>query len=47
MKSEILKESLRYAKRQMTWFKRDKEIVWIDPSTSSGQVNKLVSEFIK
>ncbi len=26
----ILKESWQYAKRQMTWFKRDKEIIWID-----------------
>ena len=29
MKQEILKESYRYAKRQMTWFKKDKSIVWI------------------
>ncbi|MDP3014841.1 MAG: tRNA (adenosine(37)-N6)-dimethylallyltransferase MiaA [bacterium] len=26
----ILKESYRYTKRQMTWFKRDKNIIWID-----------------
>lgn len=25
----ILKESHKYAKRQMTWFKRDKNIIWI------------------
>ncbi len=33
-KSEMIQqletESYRYAKRQMTWFKRDKEIEWID-----------------
>ncbi len=27
----ILKESYKYAKRQMTWFKRDKNIYWLDP----------------
>lgn len=26
----ILKESWQYAKRQMTWFKKDKNIIWID-----------------
>ncbi len=30
MNESIIKESLKYAKRQMTWFKRDKEIIWIE-----------------
>lgn len=30
MKESIQKESEKYAKRQITWFKRDKEITWID-----------------
>jgi tRNA dimethylallyltransferase len=25
---KVIKETLKYAKRQMTWFKRDKEIRW-------------------
>lgn len=29
--SEIKKNSRRYAKRQLTWFKRDKEIMWFEP----------------
>lgn len=29
MKQEILKESYRYVKRQMTWFKKDKSIRWV------------------
>ncbi len=29
MKEKILRESYQYAKRQMTWFKRDKNIKWI------------------
>lgn len=30
MKELIQRESEKYAKRQMTWFKRDKEIIWIN-----------------
>ena len=32
-----------YARRQMTWFKRDKRIAWIK---KYGQANKLVAAFI-
>ncbi len=28
----VVSESIKYAKRQMTWFKRDKEIKWFDAS---------------
>lgn len=31
-KEKVIKETLKYAKRQMTWFKRDKEIRWLDAS---------------
>lgn len=29
---KVIIETLKYAKRQMTWFKRDKEIKWFDAS---------------
>lgn len=29
---KVISETLKYAKRQMTWFKRDKEIKWFDAS---------------
>jgi len=29
-KEKVIAETLKYAKRQMTWFKRDKEIKWFD-----------------
>lgn len=29
---KVISESLKYAKRQMTWFKRDKDIIWFDAS---------------
>jgi tRNA dimethylallyltransferase len=28
----VVKNTIKYAKRQMTWFKRDKEINWVDAS---------------
>ena len=33
---KVIKETLRYAKRQMTWFKRDKEIKWFTSSEVEG-----------
>lgn len=34
-KERVITETLKYAKRQMTWFKRDKEIKWFDASSLS------------
>jgi tRNA dimethylallyltransferase len=33
MRAGIKFESLKYAKRQMTWFRKDKRIVWIKTMT--------------
>jgi tRNA dimethylallyltransferase len=30
---KVISETIKYAKRQMTWFKRDKDIKWFDAST--------------
>ncbi|MBN1850543.1 MAG: tRNA (adenosine(37)-N6)-dimethylallyltransferase MiaA [Deltaproteobacteria bacterium] len=38
-------DTRRYAKRQLTWFKADPEMVWIDPGDKIG-VKKLIKEFI-
>lgn len=35
----IKRNSRRYAKRQMTWFNRDKEITWFEPS----EINNIIS----
>lgn len=42
-------EIWHFAKRQNTWFKRDKNIVWIDPRKNSEKVKakKEISGFIK
>ncbi len=40
------KEILKYAKRQMTWFKRDKRINWFSTS-EKAKIKKRVAEFLK
>lgn len=44
MKSVLLKEIKKYAKRQMTWFKRNKEITWLPlgGSASLATILKLL-----
>lgn len=38
---ELLKrDTRRYAKRQMTWFRADKEIQWVEPGNTSDIINK-------
>ena len=37
---EIKKNSRRFAKRQLTWFKRNKDIIWFDYLTD---INKIIS----
>ena len=43
--SEFKRDSRRYAKKQMTWFKRDKRIEWIDKNHLKSS-EKLVRDFI-
>jgi tRNA dimethylallyltransferase len=35
---EIKKNTRRYAKRQLTWFKKDVNIHWVSPETSPKSV---------
>ncbi|MFH1402034.1 MAG: tRNA (adenosine(37)-N6)-dimethylallyltransferase MiaA [Patescibacteria group bacterium] len=44
--TESVKAEQRYAKRQMTWFKRDKEIQWFELS-EQAKIKKCVSVFLK
>ena len=44
MLDKIQIESEHYAKRQMTWFKRDKRIHWID---SYKEANNLIDKFLQ
>ena len=42
----IKQDSRRYAKRQLTWFNRDKEITWFHPD-DEDEIMKFVNESIK
>ncbi|HKF30684.1 MAG TPA: tRNA (adenosine(37)-N6)-dimethylallyltransferase MiaA [Candidatus Binataceae bacterium] len=43
---EIAKrESRRFAKRQLTWFRGDPEIVWLDRNGAAKQAGKLLGDF--
>ena len=37
----IKRDSRRYAKRQLTWFRRDEEIVWFDQAKTSTVLNHI------
>ena len=39
------RDTRRLAKRQMTWFRRDPEIVWIDAEGGAGQAYSLLADF--
>lgn len=49
MIEKICSETWHYAKRQNTWFKRDKNILWIDPTSSKNKKEafKEISKFLK
>lgn len=40
-----IKEEVRYAKRQMAWFKRDRRIIWFD--AESGRLNEEVENVVQ
>ncbi len=45
MCTQIETKSRQYAKRQMTWLKQSKDIVWIEPSVTPG-VENIVQDFL-
>ncbi len=42
--SEIKKNTRRFAKRQLTWFRKEKEIIWFDYKTPKEEIIKVISE---
>ena len=40
--SEIKKNTRRFAKRQLTWFKKDKNILWFDYKTNANDIIKII-----
>jgi tRNA dimethylallyltransferase len=46
--SEIKKNSRRYAKRQVTWFNKNKKIKWFEHDTTTLEIiNYLENELLK
>lgn len=45
--SEIKKHTRRFAKRQLTWFKKDPSIIWIDYKTPLKDIIKVLNNEIK
>ena len=46
MLRDIQKFTRQYAKRQLTWFRKEAEIIWVDSSTESGKVIQSIDNFI-
>ena len=44
--SEIKKNTRRFAKRQLTWFRKDQEILWFDYQKNSHEIIKNISDKI-
>ncbi|MFK5878853.1 MAG: tRNA (adenosine(37)-N6)-dimethylallyltransferase MiaA [Flavobacteriaceae bacterium] len=45
--SEIKKNTRRFAKRQITWFKRDPEITWFDFKTNANEIIEFTNSMMK
>jgi tRNA dimethylallyltransferase len=47
LKKLITQHTIQFAKRQMTWFRRDKQIYWINPHAKNGlkKITKICKEF--
>lgn len=46
MIEELRKATIRFARRQKTWFKRNKKIYWFNPLTEKEKVFEKVDEFL-
>ena len=42
--NEIKKNSRRYAKRQMTWLRKKKDIVWIENNINFDDLLKIIHQ---
>ena len=45
--SEIKKNTRRFAKRQLTWFKKDKSIIWFDYKSDIEDITRVLTKKIK
>jgi tRNA dimethylallyltransferase len=42
---ELQQATRRYAKRQLTWFRGDGEVIWVDSVTDSAKLAELIDQF--
>jgi len=45
--ADLQQATRRYAKRQLTWFRADPEIIWVDSLSDSDNMLKLIEQFHK
>ena len=43
--SEIKKNTRRFAKRQLTWFKKNKNTIWFDYTTNTNDIVKVIENY--
>ena len=43
----IKRETRHFAKRQLTWFKREREVLWIDKKAYNYQEEKILFDMIR
>lgn len=43
----IQRETRRYAKRQLTWLRNDKEMIWVDSLREFGRIQQLIEFFMQ
>ncbi len=46
MVSDVQKFTRHYAKRQLTWFRTEPEIIWVDSTNESGKVVQSIDNYI-
>lgn len=46
MVADIQKHTRQYAKRQLTWFSKETDIIWVDSSNKSGKVIQSIDNFL-
>lgn len=46
-RTQIEVQTRRYAKRQLTWFRKEPETIWVDSCEESGRVVKLIDNLIQ
>jgi len=43
----IKRDTRHFAKRQLTWFKREKEVIWIQKNNFDNEESKILNAILK